>query len=124
MNSTQHKATPAVPSDLEELALLDIKRVCSLAGLSASAIRERIREGTFPKPDVVDGMRCTRWTVGTVRRWLLDRVTAPKPAGLDEALKKRAKGAVSSRRKAAGLALVPGAGNPASNPQTLDNPTA
>lgn len=59
-----------VPPDLADLRRLTMREVRALVGLSESAIRERIKAGTFPAPDFVDGPRCTRWSAGAVRRWL------------------------------------------------------
>jgi predicted DNA-binding transcriptional regulator AlpA len=65
-----HASTPvAVPADLAELQLLDIKAVGALVGLKSSAIQDRVRRGEFPEP-VRMGARCTRWPVGAVRQWL------------------------------------------------------
>ncbi|MFM2057605.1 MAG: hypothetical protein RLY71_1990 [Pseudomonadota bacterium] len=108
MNTDAQKHPPIIPDDLAALALLDIKQVCSLVGLSASNVRQRINAGTFPPPDLIDGMRCTRWAAGTVRQWLQHKLSEPKPAGLDEAMKTRATTAYAARmaKQAAGLALV------------------
>lgn len=95
--TTPRNDSPAISEDLADLALLNIKKVCSLVGLSASAVRERVRNGTFPRPDVVDGMRCTRWKAGTVRKWLIEYTSRPATPDLAEAMSSRASAARAKR---------------------------
>ena len=61
--------TPAAPN-LADLVRMDIKDVRGVVKMSETAIREKVRAGTFPAPDYRDGPRCVRWNAGTVRRWL------------------------------------------------------
>jgi prophage regulatory protein len=56
-------------------ALLKIKTVEAVTGLSESTIRRRAHEGTFPQP-VKDGARCTRWVAGQVSNWLRAKAAA------------------------------------------------
>lgn len=64
------KAPTLAAPDLADLQRLTMREVRALVGLSESAIRDKIKAGTFPAADFVDGPRCTRWSAGLVRRWL------------------------------------------------------
>ncbi|WP_298233125.1 AlpA family transcriptional regulator [uncultured Azohydromonas sp.] len=75
--STAAAFANALPADLAELALLDIKAVSALVGLKSSAIFGRVRAGTFPEP-VRMGARCTRWPARRVREWLQAQIEAPQ----------------------------------------------
>lgn len=68
-------SAPAVPADLAELQLLDIKTVCMLVGLKPTAIYEREAAGTFPAA-IRQGSRCTRWTAGSIRAWIQAQIEA------------------------------------------------
>ena len=50
-------------------ALLKIKTVTAVTGLSESSIRRKVAAGQFPQP-IKDGTRCTRWVAGSVSAWL------------------------------------------------------
>jgi predicted DNA-binding transcriptional regulator AlpA len=50
-------------------ALLHVRTVCALAGLSASSIYRKVAAREFPEP-VRLGRRCTRWRAGDVTAWL------------------------------------------------------
>lgn len=98
-NDMQPSTTPpAISNDLADLALLNIKQVCSLVGMSASSVRAGVRASTFPAPDVVDGMRFTRWKAGTVRRFLEDYTSKPASADVGKALSDRASAAYAKRK--------------------------
>ncbi|WP_066334706.1 helix-turn-helix transcriptional regulator [Azohydromonas lata] len=94
----------ALPADLAELALLDIKAVSALVGLKSTAIFERVRAGTFPEP-VRMGARCTRWPAGKVRQWLREQIEAPQDdvnQRQQERAKKASSAAQANRQAAAG----------------------
>jgi predicted DNA-binding transcriptional regulator AlpA len=93
--STAVSFTNALPADLAELALLDIKAVSALVGLKSSAIFERVRAGTFPEP-VRMGARCTRWPAGKVREWLRAQIEAPQEEGAKQRQQARATKASSA----------------------------
>lgn len=80
----------AIPEALAMLELLNIKQVCRFTGMSASSIRARIRDGTFPPPDVVNGPRFTRWKAGTVQTWLIQITSQPVAPEVLAAQSKRA----------------------------------
>ena len=63
------------PTDLADVAFLDIADVCSLSRMSASWIHEEVRTGRFPQP-MRFGPRCTRWRSSDVRAWLVARADA------------------------------------------------
>jgi prophage regulatory protein len=50
-------------------ALLKIRTVTAVVGLSDSSVRKLIREGSFPKP-IRFGQRCSRWRSADINRWL------------------------------------------------------
>lgn len=69
----------ALPPSLAESQLINIKTVAAATGYGRSAIYERVREGTFPKP-IRLGQRCTRWRVADVQAWLDQAVQSAKAA--------------------------------------------
>lgn len=67
--------TPEVgtlPPPGENDALIGIGGVQLLVCMSASWVHEAVREGKFPSP-VIRESRCTRWRIGDVRAWLIER---------------------------------------------------
>ena len=50
-------------------ALLTIRTVCAVAGLSESSIRRGVTAGTFPAP-VKRGKRCSRFIASDISDWL------------------------------------------------------
>lgn len=73
--TTKLNASHRSPSDLADVAFLDIRDVCALARMSASWIHDEVRARRFPQP-LRFGPRCTRWRSSDVRRWLVDRAAA------------------------------------------------
>ena len=63
------------PTDLADVAFLDIRDVCAVARMSASWIHDEVRARRFPQP-LRFGPRCTRWRSSEVRQWLIDRAAA------------------------------------------------
>jgi predicted DNA-binding transcriptional regulator AlpA len=61
----------AVPRELHDSALVDIRVVAGLLGLkSKNAVRARIgRPGGFPDPIRLSS-RCTRWRLGDIRAYI------------------------------------------------------
>jgi len=76
--ATDHRTPPPPPgaSDLADLQRLSMREVRAIVGLSESRIRELIAAGRFPEPDYRDGPRCTRWSAGRVRQWLVNTTAA------------------------------------------------
>lgn len=110
---------PAVPADLADMQLLDIKVVCALVGMKTSAVQERVRrraeieaEGGIPFPAPVRiGQRCTRWTAGSIKAYLLAQIAAPQD-GVEQrqqARAKKASDAAQAKRRGSAAALTNGA---------------
>ena len=69
MNALIQDASPPT-ADLQDAALIDIKRVKALTDLrSSTTIYVRVKAGTFPAPIHLSA-RCTRWRARDVRAWL------------------------------------------------------
>lgn len=103
-----HASTPAaVPADLADLQLLDIKAVGALVGLKSSAIQDRVRRGDFPEP-IRMGARCTRWPAGAVRQWLRVQIEAQQEdvKQRQQARAKKASDAAQARRLSASRAAA------------------
>lgn len=92
---------PAVPPDLADLALLDIKTLEPVVGLKSSAIHDRVRRHEFPEP-VRIGQRCTRWTVASIKQWLQEQITAQQDdiKQRQQARAKKASNAAQAKRHA------------------------
>jgi len=69
------KAHRQPPTNLADVAFLDIADVCALARMSASWVHEEVRTGRFPVP-MRFGPRCSRWRSADVRAWLIARADA------------------------------------------------
>jgi prophage regulatory protein len=65
-------APRALPVDLADVALLDIKDVCAAVRMSASWVHDEVKAGRFPAP-LRFGNRCSRFRVADVRAWLVAR---------------------------------------------------
>lgn len=70
--SKGRKAQPIAAAELPD-ALLTIKIVGAVTGLSASSIYRKTATGDFPQP-VRLGSRCTRWPAGAVKAWVRAQV--------------------------------------------------
>lgn len=64
------RSAPTVSQELADLARLSIRDVSALVRLGEQTIRDRVKAGRFPAADFKDGTRCTRWSAGSIRRWL------------------------------------------------------
>lgn len=62
----------SIPADIAEVALLNIKAVCTAVSMSRGWVHAEVRAGRFPQP-MRFGQRCTRWRAQDVRAWLVDR---------------------------------------------------
>ena len=60
-------------------ALLKVRTVSAVTGLSASSIYRKIAAGKFPEP-VRLGARCTRWKSCSVTAWLAAQCTSAAAA--------------------------------------------
>lgn len=97
------KAARRQPTNLEDVAFLDIRDVCAMARMSASWIHDEVRGRRFPQP-LRFGMRCTRWRSADVRDWLIARSTAAEAdtetGALLTARAKKASDAAQAKRRA------------------------
>jgi len=73
------KTRPPVPAALADVALIDGPTVAAAASISISQLYELVRTKAAPQP-VIRAPRCTRWSMATVRLWLIQRAEH----GLDE----------------------------------------
>ncbi len=64
-----NRASQTIQALLIPEALLKMRTVTEVTGLSESSIRRKVAAGTFPAP-VKDGSRCTRWVSQSVVNWL------------------------------------------------------
>ena len=90
---------PPLPEAHSDVALGDIKDVCALVRMSSSWIHDEVRAGRFPQP-LRFGPRCSRWTIASVRTWLIDRAAQPQAeaAKLVQAKAKKASLAAQVKR--------------------------
>lgn len=92
------------PTDLADVAFLDIRDVCALARMSASWIHDEVRARRFPQP-LRFGPRCTRWRSSDIRVWLMARAEAAAADSLTAALltarAKKASDAAQAKRRSA-----------------------
>jgi predicted DNA-binding transcriptional regulator AlpA len=97
-----------MPSNLADVAFLDINDVCAAARMSASWIHDEVRAGRFPQP-MRFGPRCSRWRSAEIRAWLLTRSAAAladteSTAALTARAKKASEAAQAKRKHAAATA--------------------
>lgn len=58
----------------QEIRLIALPEVVSIAGISKSEIFRRIKLGTFPEPARIGGRRCTRWEASEIQAWIRERL--------------------------------------------------
>ena len=63
------------PPELADLALLEIRDICSLARVSKAWFHAEVAAGRGPVP-LRFGTRCTRWRASDVRAWMTARAEA------------------------------------------------
>ena len=99
---TKPKASRLPPTNLADVAFLDISDVCAAARMSASWIHDEVRCGRFPQP-MRFGPRCSRWRSSEVRAWLIARSDAAEAdtetAALLKARAKKASDAAQVKRR-------------------------
>ena len=93
----------AIPPEMADVALADIKDLMALTRWSASKIHDLVRKGEFPAPSIRES-RCTRWKLADVRGYLIER-TSKAAADTDTAAKltaraKKASDAARSKKLA------------------------
>jgi predicted DNA-binding transcriptional regulator AlpA len=102
--SSKPKAPRHPPTNLADVAFLDISDVCATARMSASWIHDEVRAGRFPQP-MRFSPRCSRWRSADVRDWLIARAAAgeadTETAAFMKARAKKASNAAQAKRQAA-----------------------
>lgn len=71
------KARPPLAEAHSDVALCDMADVCALVRMSPSWVHDKVRAGRFPQP-LRYGPRCTRWTLASIRAWLIERAAQPQ----------------------------------------------
>ena len=59
--------------------LIRLPRVRDLTGLGRSRVYEKVREGTFPAPVLID-RRAVAWSENAVQDWIAERIRAGRDA--------------------------------------------
>ena len=97
------------PRDLADVALVDIKEVCSALSMSASWVHNEVRERRFPQP-LRHGPRCTRWRAVDIRQYLIERAAQPQAEAVALVTARASKASVAAqvKRAAAATAAKPG----------------
>jgi predicted DNA-binding transcriptional regulator AlpA len=71
------KVRPPLPESHADIALCDMADVCALVRMSTTWVHDQVRAGRFPQP-LRYGPRCTRWTMASIRAWLIERAAQPQ----------------------------------------------
>ena len=95
-NAPKAATRPAVPEALADVALVDGPTCAAAASISLSSWHERVRTGEAPAP-VVRAVRCTRWRLAEVRRYLQELPQRQSAAGAERLVTN----ATAASRKAA-----------------------
>jgi predicted DNA-binding transcriptional regulator AlpA len=66
---------PSLPTDLADVALIDVRTCAAAAGMSVTSFYELVRRGEAPAP-AIKKPRFTRWRIAAVRVWLLEYVSS------------------------------------------------
>jgi predicted DNA-binding transcriptional regulator AlpA len=74
-----------IPSELEDVALIDGPACAAAAGCGLTRWRDLVRRGEAPQP-VIRKIRFTRWRLAEVRVWL-EAVSIDDPAVMSRAYK-------------------------------------
>ena len=77
MQNLKRKTDRTLPLDLVDVALIDLASVCLAVRMSATWVHDEVRAGRFPQP-LRHGPRCTRWTMASIRSWLIERAAQPQ----------------------------------------------
>jgi len=88
---------PPVPPALADVALIDGPTCAAAGGISVSSWHALVAAGEAPAP-AFRRPRCTRWTLASVRAWLIERAAHGDTAqGQDAARTARATAAAASQ---------------------------
>lgn len=94
--STHPPEPESYPAALADAALIDAKACAAAGGVSVSWWHAEVREGRAPAP-AIQQVRLTRWRLSDVRRFWIERASAPSPAAAR--LVEQAKKASSEAKK-------------------------
>jgi predicted DNA-binding transcriptional regulator AlpA len=106
---------PPLPHGQDDVALVDIVDVMALTRMSSSWVHAAVAGGRFPAP-VIRQPRCSRWTLASIRKWLIEQV---EKASVDTAAAKRA---AARARKASAAAKHARAAKVADNTPITEPP--
>jgi predicted DNA-binding transcriptional regulator AlpA len=89
-------------ADLPDWALVGIDYAIAVSGKRRTSIHDGVRAGTFPAP-IRSGMRCTRWTVGSLKQWAKAQIEAQQDEinQRQQARAKKASNAAQAKRQIA-----------------------
>ena len=96
-----------LPEAHADVALGDLKDVCALVRMSPSWVHEAVRAGNFPQP-LRFGPRCTRWTIASIRAWLIDRAAQPQAEAAKLGFEKAKKASTAAHLKRAATVAAHG----------------
>lgn len=99
---SRDSAARPVPSELADVAFLDINDVCAAVRMSSSWVQDEVREGRFPQP-LRFGARCTRWRAADVRAYLIKRAELPQEGSTALVVSRAKRASEAARAKRAGL---------------------
>lgn len=71
--------------DVTNDALLPLREVVRISGISRSEIWRRCKSGAFPQPTRDLGPHCTRWSQSEVQAWVRARLAARSKSGAEVA---------------------------------------
>ena len=92
------KARPPLLEAHADVALCDMTDVCALVRMSPTWIHDQVRAGHFPQP-LRYGPRCTRWTLASIRSWLVSRAAQPQAEATELVTAKAKKASSAARAK-------------------------
>lgn len=72
--STPSNSQPLHVAQLKD-ALLNVKTVQKITGLSRSTLHAKVKGGTFPAPIKLSA-RCIRWTSQSIQQWIQSLATS------------------------------------------------
>jgi len=96
----QKTATPPLPAELADVALIPGSTCAAVGGMSISWWNEEVRAGRAPQP-AMRGTRCTRWRVADVREFWRKRAEQSTEGAASAAIvqARAAKASVHARLK-------------------------
>lgn len=92
------KTRPPLPEAHADVALCDMTDVSALVRMSSTWIHDEVRAGRFPPP-LRYGTRCTRWTLASIRSWLIARAAEPQGEATAQVTAKAKKASAAAQAK-------------------------